>query len=91
MKARCTTTTTYYPTDSALAANNSHHQPEVVHSAPCHICKKMIAYGDGDKTGRMHQNCATSKNGKVALCGMCGEYILHTGDDKLHENCRSIR
>ena len=44
-----------------------------------------------DKTGRVHQNCATLKKGKVYKCGLCGEGILHTGNGKVHENCRSLR
>ena len=29
--------------------------------------------------------------GRVHHCGMCGDLILHTGNGKVHENCRAIR
>ena len=89
---RCTIITATH-TDSALVAISPQHfsvgvvTPTVV----CIICNQLIPQGDADKNGTMHQNCATLKRGKVYTCGMCGEDILQTGNDKVHENCRSIR
>ena len=55
----------------------------------CTICGHRLFPLVADKTGTMHQNCATLKKGTVYRCGVCGEYILHTGNGKVHENCRT--
>ena len=57
----------------------------------CTICGNRLFPIVADKTGTMHQNCATLKKGTVYRCGVCGEYILHTGNEKVHENCRTLR
>ena len=79
--------------DSALAAGNPQQLAVrgVTPAAVCVICNQPLCPKVMDKTGSMHQNCATLKKGRVFKCGMCGEDILHTGNDKVHENCRYIR
>ena len=89
---RCPNSTTT-PTDSALAETNPKRVSGrgVTQKVYCVICGHRLFPIVADKTCTMHQNCATLKKGKVYRCGMCGEYILHTGNDKVHENCRTLR
>ena len=63
-------------TDSAPAAVNS---------------QQLVPQSSVDTAESMRQQCATLKRGRVTICGMCGEQILHVGNGKLHENCRSLR
>ena len=57
----------------------------------CAICNQRLFPIVADKSGTMHQNCSTLKNGKIFNCGMCGLPILHTGNEKVHVNCRTLR
>ena len=66
--------------------------PALAAMDPQHVSVRSVtpAAGNADNTGRKKQRCVTPTKDKFYECNMCGEHVLHNGNFKLHENCRSL-